>query len=132
MRRPPDRAAGSGARRRRGLYSPGQRLRHPQGRSRPAPHHGGGHHHRLQGAHAHHGAVLRGHRRHRSVCCEGLPSGGVRRGLRRHHREGGIAGGVPERVHQHQDLAEPRGGGGDERQVPDHAGRVRQEGRRHF
>lgn len=27
--------------------------------------------------------------------------------LRRNHREGGIAGGVPERVHQHQDLAEP-------------------------
>ena len=63
----------------------------------------------LPGPDAHHGAVLRGARRHRDVRREGLPSRRVRRGLRRSDLlQGRASGGVAERVHQHQDAPEPR------------------------
>ena len=42
----------------KGFVSPGQGLRHSQGRPQPGSDSGGGHHHRLRRAHAHYGAVL--------------------------------------------------------------------------
>ena len=67
---------------------------------------GKGDHHCLPGPDAHHGAVLQVARRHQGLCRQGLPSRRFRRRLRRCDREVRAAGGVSERVHQHQDACQ--------------------------
>ena len=110
MRQAPDRASRSGPRRRRGLHPPVQGLRHPQGRPQPPGDHGKGHDHGLPGPNAHHGAVLRVHRGDLRLRRQRLPPRRLRRGLRRGHREVRFAGGLAQRLYQHQNAPEPGAG----------------------
>ena len=57
---------------------------------------------------ADHAPLLPGHRRHCRLCGEGLPPGCFRCRVRRGLLQGGAAGGVAERLYQHEDAARPR------------------------
>ena len=71
------------------------------------------------------------------LCCESIEAISVfaakgsrrlRRGLRRGHREVRFAGGLAQRLYQHQNAPEPGAGRGNERQMPRDAGQIRQDG----
>ena len=63
---------------------------------------------------------------------QGQPSGRLRRGLRRRHRQSCPPGRLPQRLYQHQNPEKPRLRRGAQREMPVHAGQIRRYGRRNL